>query len=88
MSTPETEIQTTETTEARPELKLQDLLLTVQTIQAMSQRGAIRADELTTIGGLHDRLVAFLEASGVITRTPPAEQAQDTEQNQEASTEA
>ena len=79
MSTQETEIQAAETTESRPELKLQDLLLTVQTIQAMSQRGAIRADELTTIGGLHDRLVAFLEASGVITRTPPAETDQTTQ---------
>ena len=33
-----------------------------------AQRGAIRADELSSVGGLHDRLFAFLEAQGVITR--------------------
>jgi hypothetical protein len=63
--------ETTQTPEAQPEaqlpsLTLQDLMLTLQTIQAVVQRGAIRAEEMSTIGGLHDRLVAFLTAQGVI----------------------
>jgi len=49
-----------------PSLGVQDLLLMFQIIQVVSQRGAIRADEMANVGGLHDRLRAFLEASGVI----------------------
>lgn len=55
-------------------LGVQDLLLMLQTIQVVARRGAFRADEMTNVGGLHDRLLTFLEASGAITRsdTPPA----------------
>jgi hypothetical protein len=71
---------TTQTTESSveqqaapaPSLQLSDLVLALQTIQATAQRGAIRADEMSTIGGLHDRLFAFLEAQGAITRQAPA----------------
>jgi len=51
---------------AGPSLSLQDLVLALQTIQAAAQRGAVRADEMTTVGGLYDRMFAFLEAQGVI----------------------
>lgn len=55
-------------------LGVQDLLLMLQTIQVVARRGAFRADEMTNVGGLHDRLMTFLEVSGAITRsdTPPA----------------
>jgi hypothetical protein len=53
---------------AGPSLQLSDLVLALQTIQAMAQRGAVRADEMSTIGPLHDRLFAFLEAQGAIQR--------------------
>jgi len=56
-----------------PSLQLTDLVLALQTIQASAQRGAVRADEMSTVGGLHDRLFAFLEAQGVITRSAPAQ---------------
>ncbi len=49
-----------------PNLSIQDLLMVVQTLQVVSQRGAFRAEELSNIGGLYDRLVAFLTASGAI----------------------
>lgn len=58
---------------AAPSLQLSDLVLALQFIQTASQRGAIRADELSALGGLHDRLFAFLEAQGVITRQAPAQ---------------
>lgn len=54
------------TNQAPPSLGVQDLLLMLQTIQVITQRGAFRAEELTPIGGLHDRLVAFLTHAGVI----------------------
>lgn len=59
-----------------PGLSLQDLVLALQTIQACAQRGAIKADEMTTVGGLYDRMFAFLESQGVIKRgdTPTGEQ--------------
>jgi hypothetical protein len=61
---------------AGPSLSLQDLVLALQTIQAAAQRGAVRAEEMTTVGGLYDRMFAFLEAQGVISRgaTPAAEE--------------
>ena len=51
-----------------PSLQLNDLVLALQIIQASAQRGAIRADEMSTVGPLHDRLFAFLEAQGAIKR--------------------
>lgn len=60
--------QTTEqTTEQQPvNLSLQDLLMVTQILQVVAQRGAIRADEMTNVGGLYERLIAFLTASGAI----------------------
>lgn len=57
---------TTQPEQATANLSIQDLLLVVQTIQVTAQRGAFRAEELSNIGGLYDRLVAFLTASGAI----------------------
>ena len=58
--------------EAAPaSLQLQDLLALTQVLQVVSQRGAIRADEMTNVGGLYDRLVAFLVASGAIKPAEP-----------------
>jgi hypothetical protein len=56
-----------------PSLSIQDLLLVVSTIQIISQRGAFKAEELSTVGGLYERLVAFLKANGAI-REANAEQ--------------
>ena len=55
-----------------PSLQITDLVLALQFIQAASTRGAVRADEMSAIGGLHDRLFAFLESQGAITRQQPA----------------
>jgi hypothetical protein len=49
-----------------PNLSLQDLLLVAQIIQVSTQRGTFRAEELSNIGGLYDRLIAFLNATGAI----------------------
>lgn len=62
---------TPEQTESTPavapaNLSIQDLLLVVQTLQIVTQRGAFRAEEMSNIGGLYDRLIAFLTASGAI----------------------
>ena len=51
-------------------LTIQDLTLTLQVIQAATSRGAFKADELTAIGGLYDRIFKFLEAAGAVTTQP------------------
>jgi hypothetical protein len=60
---------------AAPGLTIQDLTLTLQVVQVATSRGAFKADELTAVGGLYDRLFKFLDAAGAITKTPPAETA-------------
>jgi len=53
-----------------PSLTLQDLVLVAQIIQLTSQRGAFKAEELADVGGLYNKLIAFLQASGAL--TPPS----------------
>ena len=67
-----TQTQPTEQAPQTPGLTVQDLILTLQVIQVASSRGAFKADELSAIGGLHDRVFKFLESTGAITANPPA----------------
>lgn len=75
-STPET------TEQAAPNLSLQDLLLVAQVIQVSTQRGTFRAEELSNIGGLYDRLIAFLNATGALKPAEQSEAAPDATQGQ------
>jgi hypothetical protein len=54
----------------QPTLAIQDLLTVAQLIQLSTNRGTWRAEELSTVGSLYDKLLAFLEASGAITKAP------------------
>lgn len=65
---------TTETQVQAATLTLVDLTLALQTISAAAQRGAIRAEEMSKVGGLYDRLFTFLEQQGAIARTTPPAQ--------------
>jgi hypothetical protein len=58
--------------QAPPNLTLQDLVLALQTIQVVVQRGAFKADEMSTVGGLYDRLFKFLDSQGAL-KSAPAE---------------
>jgi hypothetical protein len=53
-----------------PGLTLQDLVLVAQIIQLTSQRGAFKAEELADVGGLYNKLVAFLQSTGAIAPAP------------------
>jgi hypothetical protein len=74
--------QTTEdtvaTTPTGPQFTLQDLLLCAQVIALTTQRGAFKAEELTQVGGLYDRLVEFLSASGALTTASSAPTSDET----------
>lgn len=60
--------QPQQTTEQAPSLTLQDLVLVAQIIQLTSQRGAYRAEELANVGALYNKLIAFLDSVGAITK--------------------
>jgi hypothetical protein len=66
------EIQQTEA----PGLSIQDLIQVVKLIQIANQRGAVHVNEMSSVGALYDRMIAFLDANGAIDRTPPAQENQ------------
>ena len=51
-----------------PSLTLQDLILVAQIIQLTSSRGAFKAEELQNVGVLYNKLIAFLDSVGAITK--------------------
>ena len=51
-----------------PSLALQDLILVAQIIQLTSSRGAFKAEELQNVGVLYNKLIAFLDSVGAITK--------------------
>ena len=51
-----------------PSLTVNDLVVLAQVVQASASRGAIEASEMTTVGAVYTKLVAFLEASGAVTK--------------------
>jgi hypothetical protein len=59
---------TEEAAPANPNLTIQDLLAMAQLVQVTAQRGVWKAEELTSVGRLYDRLVGFLDASGALQR--------------------
>lgn len=62
-----TAVETAAPAEAAPvQLQLSDILLAAQVIQLASTRGAFRTEEFTQVGGVYERLVGFLQASGAL----------------------
>jgi hypothetical protein len=52
--------------EQTPGLTLQDLVFVAQIIQLTSQRGAYKAEEMAQVGGLYNKLIAFLQTTGAL----------------------
>jgi len=52
--------------ETAPSFGISDLVFTLQVFEACAQRGAFRAEELSQVGALYDRLRAFLIANGAL----------------------
>lgn len=61
----------------QPSLALTDLVLLLNLIRVTSERGAIKADELSAVGAVYDKLLKFLEASGAINKQSAADPAPD-----------
>lgn len=71
--TPTVEQPVQQPAQQAPGLTLQDLVLVAQIIQLTSQRGAFKAEELEQVGGLYNKLVAFLQSTGAIAPAPTEE---------------
>ena len=62
-----------------PAFSLQDLENAVKVIDAACTRGAFRGEEMSSVGAVRDKLVAFLVAS-----TPKAPEGEEAEEAEEA----
>ena len=49
-----------------PNLNIADLVNVQQVLRTCASRGAFRADEMSSVGGLYDRFQAFLISTGAI----------------------
>ncbi|NBR24020.1 MAG: hypothetical protein EBU08_09670 [Micrococcales bacterium] len=63
--------QPTEPTQSEVNLQLTDLVAALEIFQLASNRGAFKPEEFTTVGGVYERLYAFLESTGAVQRTQP-----------------
>lgn len=57
-----------------PNLSVNDLIVLAQVVQAASNRGAIRAEEMSSVGEVYTKLIAFLQASGALKSDTAPEQ--------------
>jgi hypothetical protein len=62
------------TEESTPSLTVEDLILLVQIIQVCNSRGAFRPEELSKVGGLYDKMILFLDATGAIKKEQSTDQ--------------
>lgn len=55
------------------QLKLEDLVLVLESMQLAASRGAYKPEEFTAIGQCYERIFAFLEAAGAVKKpaAPP-----------------
>jgi hypothetical protein len=72
------QVETPQIETPAPSLSIQDLVAVCKIMQIASQRGAIQVSEMSQVGPVYDRIVAFLEANGAVQRPAPA--AEETEQ--------
>ena len=66
------QVETPQTETPAPSLSIQDLVAVCKIMQIASQRGAIQVSEMSQVGPVYDRIVAFLEANGAVQRPAPA----------------
>lgn len=62
--------------ENRPTITLSDISAVIEVMRVVTERGVWKASELSTVGGLYDRLSKFLESTESQTKS-------DTQSNKE-----
>jgi len=73
----------TETVTPKAGLGVNDLKIMVRTLQVCSERGAFKAEEMATVGGLYQKIVGFLQATGQLDPAPTPEGAPEGDQAEE-----
>ena len=61
-------------------LSVADLKMMARVIQVGSQRGSFKAEELVTVGGLYEKIIGFLKATGNLDPAPEEAPAADADQ--------
>ena len=64
------------TAPAAPQLGVNDLKLMANIIEVVSNRGAVKANEMAAVGNLYNNLMNFLIANGAV-QAPEAQVAED-----------
>ena len=54
---------------APPSVGLADIAFLLQTVEICSQRGAFRAEELSSVGAIYDKVKAFIAANSPAAKT-------------------
>lgn len=57
--------------QAPTSLSVNDLTVVLKVIQTAASRGAFAAEEMSTVGGVYDKIAQFLESVGAITVNRP-----------------
>jgi hypothetical protein len=70
-----------EQTEVQNNLSINDIMLLKQIVEVASSRGAFRADELSTVGEVYNKVTAWLQSV-----TPEESEEETEEESQEEST--
>jgi hypothetical protein len=65
-----------------PNLALSDLVLLLNLVRATAERGAIKAEEMTAVGAVYEKLFKFLQASGAL--APPPSDSAEQESSEQA----
>lgn len=73
------DVQEVQEEKVAPQLTLADLVSALQVISAATNRGAFKANELSTVGGVYDRISAYVEHV-----QPPQEEAAPEQEQKEA----
>lgn len=59
-----------------PNLNIADLVNVLQVMKSCASRGAFRVEEMSAVGGLYDRLYAFLVSTGAVKVATDEQEAQ------------
>lgn len=76
-------VETADTVDA-PQLGIADLKLMANIIDVVSNRGAIKANEMQAVGALYNNLMTFLVANGAIEVPQPESQEEAEKQGEDA----
>ena len=56
-----------EVAQETPGIGVQDIVALLNIVDVVTRSGAFRAEELSSVGAIYDKVAAFLKASGAIT---------------------